>query len=92
MMLGSSVANVIDATSTQYNARALRAEKAGRRFAQPAARACDDDDFSCDISAHKNEAILRNNLVRLRCMRSRDSHWNVSLAIATAFIALGHPA
>jgi hypothetical protein len=35
----------IDATRTQHDTCALRGEKPGGRLAQPAARACDDDDF-----------------------------------------------
>ena len=40
----------IAAPRTQYNARALRGTKPGRRLAQPAALARDDDDFSFDVS------------------------------------------
>src|SRR2546423_918710 len=45
--------DAIGAPRTQHNACALRGEKPGGRLAQPAARARDDDDFSCDVLAHE---------------------------------------
>jgi hypothetical protein len=58
--------NAIKAPRTQGNARALRGEKAGGRFAQPAARARDDDDFSFDVIAYDLDSSMPCRLLRDR--------------------------